>query len=120
MSRGRDRQHLMEDFPAVTATRLRKMAASDPESSCRFGEADYVQVLLPDGRAIRVDLVRAATNLGHEQVLLVCPACRRTCRTLRIVPDPTGLVCAQDVQKLYKAKYKSQLRRARSVEPNQL
>jgi len=109
----------MEDFPAVTAARLRKMAASDPESSCGFHKADFVQVLLPDGRFVRVDLERAPTNLGHEQVLLVCPACRRTCRTLRIVPDPVGLVCAQDVQKLYKAKYKSQLRPARSGEAAQ-
>jgi hypothetical protein len=109
MARTRGRQRYIEDYTAVTQAQLKKMADSDPECACTFAEAEFVEVFLPNGCMARVDLVRARTNLGQEQVLLVCPTCRRTCRTLRI--SPVGLACANDLKRIYKAKYKSQVRR---------
>lgn len=117
MARTRGRQKYIEDYTPVTQAQLKKMAESDPECACSFAEAEFVEVFLPDGRMPRVDLVRARTNLGQEQVLLVCPTCRRTCRTLRI--SPVGLACAQDLKRLYRAKYKSQTRRNNHKECNQ-
>jgi len=110
----------MEDFPTVTIAELKKAADSTSESACRFEEASFVWVSLPTGEAARIDLVRRHTNLGseHTMVSLVCPACRFTCRVLRVAPggDPP-LMCTRCVRRVYRAKYKSQLRRRREGEP---
>ncbi len=107
-------QNLMESYPPVTLADLKKAADSTSESACRFDEASFVWVSLPTGKAVRIDLVRRKTNLGHDMVALVCPACRFTCRILRVAPggDPP-LMCARCVRRVYRAKYRSQLKRSK-------
>jgi len=107
----------MEDFPTVTLAELKKAADSTSESACRFDDASFVWVSLPTGEAARIDLVRRETNLGHKMVTLVCPACRFTCRVLRVAQggDPP-LMCARCVRKKFKAKYRSQVRRREGEE----
>ena len=105
---------IMEDFPAVTLADLKKAADSTSESACRFDEASFVWVSLPTGEAVRIDLVRKHTNLGHKMVTLVCPSCRFTCRVLRVAPGgEPPLMCARCVRKIYRAKYRSQLKRSK-------
>ena len=105
-------QNLMESYPPVTLADLKKAADSTSESACCFDEASFVWVSTPTGEAVRIDLVRRKTNLGHKMACLVCPTCRFTCRVLRMVPrgDPP-LMCARCVRRVFKAKYRSQLKR---------
>jgi hypothetical protein len=117
MGRAETGQRTVEDYPPVTLAQLRKAVNSDAESPCRFAEADYVYVTLPDGGLARVDLLRRETNLGMTMTHMICPACRHASRTLRIVPTPAGkgLACVRDLRRIFGAKYKSQLRKPRGL-----
>ena len=65
----------------------------------RFNLTDFCTVELPDGRIIRVDLVKRKANLGGLQTLAKCPCCGADCRVLRLVPWPPGLACNRDVRR---------------------
>ncbi len=65
----------------------------------KFKLVDFVDIYLPDGQTIRVNIVHRPANLGGLQPLAVCPTCGSDCRVLRVVPWGTGLACSRDVRR---------------------
>jgi len=68
----------------------------------RFKAVRFVDLELPDGRTVRVEVVRRPANLGGTQALLVCPTCKRDARVLRIVEWGVGLGCSRCIRRAEK------------------
>lgn len=68
----------------------------------RFKAVKFVDLELPDGRTVRVEIVRRPANLGGTQALLVCPTCKRDALVLRIVEWGVGLGCSRCIRRAEK------------------
>lgn len=96
---------VVEDFPKVSLDYLRVIAGG----SARLRRCESLDVPLPDGRTVAVQLSRVEDGSGG-QIRMLCPGgCSRTCRKLYLVPIDPPLLCIDCLRRTYKIRYRSQL-----------
>jgi hypothetical protein len=75
----------------------------------RLTRTDYFTATLPDGRQTIVRLARSPGRLGGTIMRMVCPACGRKCRTLKVVAWEPPLACVRCLQVSFSVRYRSQI-----------
>jgi hypothetical protein len=97
---------LVEDYAPVDITDLRRAVGG----RTKLRALENVTLNL-QGTEVVVRLARRPSNIPGGMIIeMICQGCQKVVRVLRIAPTPEVLLCSKCLNRIFRARYASQVR----------